>query len=318
MADSTQAREVLVLDTDPLTRAAVAEALEDCNPGYAVDYASDPTKLKHLLRRKRYWWVLVDADPSNGDLAGLANSIREASPETRSLLMTSSDLPDMRTKARESGFDAWLGKPFTMQAVRQALRCKPSAVHAPEPEIVFGEDSGRTRRTSLLASDSSASSLPAAVHESLERLLAETRAQAVLLITTDGYPVDAAGATQGLHLPTLGALMSANFAAAAELSRLLGNPSDFRASHHQGSHCHIYTYLAHEDLLLAVIFGQESRAGAVWLFAKRAGEDIAEELAVKPSLVELDQDLAPEVDAQLDELFEDAQSPVEAPDVSAR
>ena len=138
MADLTQAREVLVLDTDPLTRAAVAEALENCHPGYVVEYASDPTKLKNLLRRKRYWWVLVDMESSNHELPGLANSIREASPETRSLLMTSCDLPDMRSKARESGFDAWLGKPFTMQAVRNALQCKPSAVPAPDPGIVFG------------------------------------------------------------------------------------------------------------------------------------------------------------------------------------
>ena len=170
----------------------------------------------------------------------------------------------------------------------------------------------------MLASNPSTSSLPPAVYESLEKLLAETRARAVLLITTDGYPVDAAGATQGLHLPTLGALISADFAAAAELSRLLGNPSDFRASHHQGSHCHIYTYMANEDLLLAVIFDKESRAGAVWLFAKRAGEDIADELALQPALVGLDQDLAPEMDAKLDELFEDSQSPAEAPDISAR
>jgi CheY-like chemotaxis protein len=149
--------------------------------------------------------------------------------------------------------------------------------------------------------------LSPSVRQSLETLCADARARCVLLITTSGYPVDGEGQTQGLHLPTLGALIAANFAAAAELSRQLGNAADFRASHHQGPDSHIYTYKVSQDLLLAVIFGAESRAGAVWLFAKRAAAALAaqptcqpptHEEAHRPAAADAEGDLNTQMEAQ--------------------
>jgi predicted regulator of Ras-like GTPase activity (Roadblock/LC7/MglB family) len=142
------------------------------------------------------------------------------------------------------------------------------------------------------------------MHDTLERLLGDTRARCVLLITAAGYPVDSAGKTYGLHLPTLGALIAATYAAAAELAVQLGNASDFRASHHQGPDSDIYTCEVNKDLLLATVFGEESQAGAVWLFAKRAAAALDVQQPKESQPISLGVELTKQLEAQIDSLFD--------------
>jgi len=193
---------------------------------------------------------------------------------------------ELRETVLRQGIAGYVDKPFTMHQMREII------------ERAVGRADNRG------AHHSGAHPVQPSMHRLLEVLLADTRARCVLLMTSAGYAVDAVGRTRDLHVPIVDALITANFAAAAELARLLGNRSDFKASHHQGPDCNIYTHRVNKDLLLAVVFGPESTSGAVWLFAKRAADALASVFADQPSTVKFGGDLATPIEAELDQLFD--------------
>ncbi|MBN1318528.1 MAG: roadblock/LC7 domain-containing protein [Anaerolineales bacterium] len=110
------------------------------------------------------------------------------------------------------------------------------------------------------------------VLEQLGRLQTDTGARCVVLLNSSGYPIETAGATNGLDVSSIGALVAANFAAAAELARLLGRGSVFKSSYHEGlgeTDQNIFAYNVNGDVLLAVIFGEKSKPGIVWYCTRR-------------------------------------------------
>jgi len=331
MTDHILSKPVLVVDSEPLTRVAIVEALQGHGNTVGVDWAGDAHTARTMLRRKAYSLVLLDEQVPGIISRDLARSVHHTSPQTRVVLMDCLGSGDLRETAARCEFDGYLSKPFTVRAVCElvetftgsprkrdhyaALPLEGQAdAKADPPAEPFSGPGALSHaleqpRLGYAPPELSASTVPLpSVRESLELLLTDTRARCVLLITHSGYSVDAVGQTKGLHLPTLSALIAANFAAAAELSRLLGNPADFRASHHQGPDSHIYTYKANDELLLAVIFGKDSRAGAVWLFAKRAAAALTAAPAAEEPAVANNEDLTSQMEAQWANLLDTGRS----------
>ncbi len=314
MAQHTEPRLVLVVDSEPLTRVAVMEAIQSCGDGYTVEWAGDGRHAWSMLRRGAYLLILIDADTPGLALAEFARAARSTSPGARLLVIGRSSPAELRETAQRWKLDGYLAKPFSLGAVYDLLAPIAAPVSKPDvapaaPAEPVPEQTSQTPAalptTQAQATAASAAPLPSVpnTHNILERLLGDTRARCVLLITAAGYPVDSAGQTYGLHLPTLGALIAATYSAAAELASQLGNPSDFRASHHQGPDTDIYTYEVNKDLLLATVFGEESQAGAVWLFAKRAAAALNEQQTKEPQPISLGAELAQQLEAQIDSLF---------------
>jgi CheY-like chemotaxis protein len=282
-----------------------------------------------MLRRGTFSLVLIDADTPGLAIAEFARAARSTSPGARVLVIGKSSAPDLRDTAQRWKLDGYLSKPFTVQAVCDILgpQVGPTAQAAPPaPARASGSvaaallvparkapAAAEAARPAELTPRPSTAPVAPSMREVLERLLSDTRARCILLITSAGYPVDAVGQTYGLHLATLGALIAATFSAAAELSLQLGNASDFRASHHQGPDCHIYTYEVSKDLLLATVFGEESPAGAVWLFAKRASAALSLQQPQDALPAGTGAELESQVQAQLDSLFDASPSAANGP-----
>jgi hypothetical protein len=112
-----------------------------------------------------------------------------------------------------------------------------------------------------------------------------------------------------LDISSVSALVAANFIAAAELARLLGNnTSIFKSSYHEGPDYNIYSHDINGHLLLAVIFGTESKPGAVWFYTKQAVTDLLPlvgEHFVLAGAVDMIDDLAVALDGELDRLLAD-------------
>ncbi len=131
----------------------------------------------------------------------------------------------------------------------------------------------------------------------------------MLLLTTGGYPVEVLGTKQGdLDISSVAALVAANFMAAMELSRLLGNASIFKSSYHEGPDYNIYSYEVNDELLLAVIFGTESRPGAVWFYTKQVASELRDYQPERSGAQSVPQEIAEALDSaidrELDYLFE--------------
>ena len=315
MEQRSEPRLVLVVDSEPLTRIAVMEALHSCGNGCSVEWAGDGRNAWSMLRRGAYALVLIDTDTPGLALAEFARAARSTSPGAKLLVIGRSSPAELRETSHRWKLDGYLAKPFTLSAMHELLAstagpptepvAAPIAQHevaseavAPPPTTPEAEHGPSDASSAAPASHSPGT------HDTLERLLGDTRARCVLLITAAGYPVDSAGRTYGLHLPTLGALIAATYSAAAELASQLGNASDFRASHHQGPDTDIYTCEVNKDLLLATVFGEESQAGAVWLFAKRAAVALNSQQAKDSQPLSLGVELTKQLEAQIDSLFD--------------
>jgi len=92
--------------------------------------------------------------------------------------------------------------------------------------------------------------------------------------------------------------------AAAELARMLGNQSVFKSSHHEGPDYNIYTYAVNNEILLAVIFGIESKVGAVWLYAKQAASALAPLVEEVTTSVHIGEGMAAAVSAEMERMLD--------------
>jgi predicted regulator of Ras-like GTPase activity (Roadblock/LC7/MglB family) len=236
----------------------------------------------------------------------LARAVRELSPSTRFVLMAAAGSAGLRQSAAREGLDGYVEKPFTMNQIQRAVQLAVEGGQQPEtvPSAISPTVTSPDQPGDVLSPATSDQPEDTAVRELLEQLVADARARCVLLVSSDGVAVDAAGQTRGLHLPTLAALIAATYAATVELSRQLGNDAVFRASHHDGQDFDLYTCEVSDDLLLAVVFGRESLAGAVWLFAREAADELQTVLAHVSSGLPVEADLASAIDTELGNLFD--------------
>jgi predicted regulator of Ras-like GTPase activity (Roadblock/LC7/MglB family) len=181
---------------------------------------------------------------------------------------------------------AYVDKPFTMAQIRDVVR---GVV-----ERASREDPYRSGKRKV--SD--------AFSKALVDLQTNTNARCVMLISSGGYPVDTAGHTEGLDLVSIAALTAGNFMASAELAKLLGTGSVFKSSYQEGPEYNIYSYDVNGDLLIAVIFGAESRPGVVWLYTKRTAAELAELAEEEGEMTQASiEELSDSLDSQIDDIW---------------
>jgi len=304
MSEPVERKRVLVVDDALATRLAVAESLQPGGAarqdgGYAIEAAASSEEALAVLEKGPCILVLADLALLGVQPAEWLQSTRQLAPRAQVFLMADYGNNQLAAAATQLGADGHVIKPFTLDHMREIV--ERAADHA----------EGSNDRAAPLPADVHAAPerspdarFPLALPQVLEQLLADTGARCILLLTASGHSVEVAGRTRELHVPTLGALIAANFSAAAELSRQLGNQGDFRASHHDGAECSVYTYEAADDLLLAVVFGAQSKPGAVWLFAKRAAAELAYLAPTKNTPLPSAEGLASGIDAELSRLLE--------------
>jgi len=283
-------KRVLIVDDEPHVTIILAESLKKANKGYIIETANSGQEALAKIRQEPFDLILTDYRMPQMDGLDLATEVHRLSPETQVVLMTAYGTQKLRERTEQLRIAGFLDKPFTATQIREVVervleRTSSPSAPPPMPQAI-GEE----------------------VSEQLQKLHADTGARCVLLLSSEGYSVDTVGHTEGLDLPGLSALIAANFAAAAELARMLGNTSVFKSSYHEGPDYNVYSYEINKDFLLAVIFGTESKVGAVWLFAKQTAAALLPLLESQPGPRQLDSGMAAAIDAEMDRLFEEASS----------
>lgn len=112
------------------------------------------------------------------------------------------------------------------------------------------------------------------VRRALSDLQGNTGARCVLLVNPNGYTLDIVGGLSAQNIHSMAALVAVNFVAASELAKLVGNDSVFKSSYHEGSDYNIYSYDVNGNALLAVVFGIETKPGAIWFYTKQTAADL--------------------------------------------
>ena len=117
MLKKSPSAHVLVVDDEALIRWSVAETLSD--QGYDVVESGDGAAARSAVRNAATAFDVVLLDfrlPDSEDLTLLA-SLRQASPQTKIILMTAYGTPEVVRGALELGAYRVVSKPFEMQDV---------------------------------------------------------------------------------------------------------------------------------------------------------------------------------------------------------
>jgi DNA-binding NtrC family response regulator len=112
---------VLVIDDDPWMRWALAETLRE--RGWQVSEGGDARETEAAIRKTRAPFDVVLLDyrlPDSDDLSLLA-SVRTLSPNSKVIMMTAFETPDMVRDALGLGACSVLAKPFDMETVPASL-----------------------------------------------------------------------------------------------------------------------------------------------------------------------------------------------------
>lgn len=253
MLSNEPIKRVLIVDDEPNVAMILAENLESHNSGYQVETAENGHAALTKIRDGAYDLMITDYKMPGMDGLELARAARQIAPDLQIVLMTAFGTDNLRDAANKLRVDDFVEKPFSMEKIRKIVE---QAV-------------ARARNANV--QHSTEHSLDRAVKEQLQTLQFETGARCVVLLSSNGFPIETAGQTGGLDVTTVGILVAANFMAASELAKLLGKSSVFKSSYFEspGGTDNIYAYAIDQEFLLTVVFGAESKAGSVWFYTKQ-------------------------------------------------
>ncbi len=132
----------------------------------------------------------------------------------------------------------------------------------------------------------------------------------VILLDVSGQSIAHAARSRKAVREAISALVAGNFAAAMELSRMLGEEG-FRCLFHEGQEYSVYACKVGEDFILLVVFEAHVRFGLVKLYTSkslRTLEDLLQDVVFETEEKEEDVAEMPsedELDALLEKLKED-------------
>ena len=266
----TSKRRILILDDEARVAFFLQESLEALGHDFEVVSVSSTHQALQEIRRQRFDLVVTDQRLPDMNGLELIRQVQEHHPETQFILITAYGTEDLLAQARDLGAYRYFTKPFHIedfvQTVLDALENDGGRPGEPLPE----------GHASVL-------------YDRLEELRREVGAQCVLAATATGSLVARAGVPSGLDLDPLLRLATGNFAASSAMVHYLGGIHSGNLTYYEGAGHDVYMANVGDDLFLLLIFDrriQTSRIGIVWLYARRAVENLRRVTTSYPTPVE--------------------------------
>lgn len=149
-----------------------------------------------------------------------------------------------------------------------------------------------------------------AIDACLESMAVDSEARCIILADVSGQLIAERGETAAMNTQVLSALAAGELAATHELARLVGERARFKLLLHEGERQSVYLSDLGEQLILVIVFDNDTPIGLVRTVLKQALDELA------PILVEagggratdvhgsLDQDFAQLIESELDSSLE--------------
>jgi CheY-like chemotaxis protein/predicted regulator of Ras-like GTPase activity (Roadblock/LC7/MglB family) len=278
-------RHMLIVDDEHEILKALTNYLSTLCDAYSVDTANSGAAALEKIKEGSYELIITDYMMPTMNGLELAKAAREISPDTKVVLITAYGNKELRSSVEDLQLEGFIDKPFSMAQIREIVEKAIGSMNSDDQPNMQG--------------------LSEPLRDKLNKLQADSGASCVLLLSANGYMVETAGVTSGMDTSNISALVAANFAASSELARILKSNSVFKSSFHEGPEYNIYAHDVDGDFLLAVIFGSETKPGAVWHYTKQTAVELAPLIADQKE-AEIDSDnLAEAMNAELDNLLDD-------------
>ncbi len=104
----------------------------------------------------------------------------------------------------------------------------------------------------------------------LTELAAKTKASTILLADISGQLITQRGNTEDINTAILSALAASDFAATAEMAKLVGEDAKFKLLFHEGEKRNVYLSNIGDNFFLVVVFDVSVTLGLVRIYTKKA------------------------------------------------
>ena len=117
-------------------------------------------------------------------------------------------------------------------------------------------------------------------YEGITKILAElatkTRASAILFADMSGQLISQRGNTESMNTTVLSALAASDFAATAEMAKLVGEEAKFKLLFHEGEQRNVYLSNVGDYFFLVVVFDVNVTLGLIRIYTKKAIQNLQE------------------------------------------
>jgi DNA-binding response OmpR family regulator len=258
-------KRILIVDDETKVGFFLKETLESLGRGYAVSHVNSGEEALDEMSRQPYELVVTDLRMPGISGIDLLHRVHELSPETRTILITAYGNEEVENESRRLNAVRYFAKPFPIDEFTAAVQ-----------DVL----------------DSPATDAPLLSRERLERvtqrlsdLRFEVGAQCILLAGMDGRLLAEIGLTDSLSPVELTELMSGGFDRLFRVARHLHEGHAFNLTYHEGVRYDVYAANVGDHLFLTLVFDRRqgaSRIGMVWLYTKRAIQDLLELVSPSP------------------------------------
>lgn len=108
------------------------------------------------------------------------------------------------------------------------------------------------------------------ITKTLSELAVKTKASAILFADMSGQLISQRGNTEDMNTTVLSALAASDFAATAEMAKLVGEDAKFKLLFHEGEKRNVYLSNVGENFFLVVVFDVSVTLGLIRIYTKKA------------------------------------------------
>jgi CheY-like chemotaxis protein len=246
-------KRILIVDDEPKVGYFLKESLEALGRGYDVWHVESGEAALAEITRQPFALVVTDLRMPGLSGLDLLHRMNDVAPGTRAILITAYGNDEVEGESRRLNAAYYFTKPFQIDEFTAAV------------ENVLG-DSVELSGDSLER-----------VTQRLGDLRFEVGAQCILLADAGGRLLAQIGPADGISPDHLTELVSGGFASLFDIARHLHEGHAYNLSYHEGVRYDIYAANVGDTLFLTLIFDRRqgaSRIGMVWLYTKRAIQDL--------------------------------------------
>jgi DNA-binding response OmpR family regulator len=286
-------KEILIVDDEQKVGFFLSQSLTRMSDRYDVKTARSGEEALDILENDSIDLLITDLRMPGISGLDLIQWVRASSPETRVVLITAYGSEEIQARARQLDVYRYLRKPFTVKdftgVVQGALSEGASSAGG---VLAFSEQ------------------VFEAITQRLDALRQDINAQCIYLADMQGQRLATLGDTDDLNDTLLLTLLAGGFATSAELARQFGSGESANLNFHESSNYDIYSANVGNDLIIAIVYDrsvQSSRIGMVWLYTRRAIDDlsalIADDTGSTDSGTTLDENFGNSLMAEFDAFF---------------
>ncbi len=259
-------KRILIVDDEPKVGFFLKESLESLGRGYDVSHVGTGEAALAEMARRPFELIVTDLRMPGLNGLDLLARVREVAPDTRTILITAYGSDEVESESKRLNASHYFSKPFQIDDFTTAVE-----------NVLADETPGASEALDLNSEQIDR------IRQRLSDLRFEVGAQCILLADMPGRLLAEVGPADGITPPALTELMGSGFAPLFQVARHLHEGHTFNLTYHEGARYDIYAANVGDKLFVTLVFDRRqgaSRIGMVWLYTKRAIQDLIDAVPI--------------------------------------